>query len=94
MFSRIHGSLIERTRSGVVLDASGLAYEIILPPCVADKVTASPGDTVTLEVHSVFNIEGNTGHVTFYVFGNAIVLEFFEALITVGSIGPRSAARA
>ncbi|HEY1655765.1 MAG TPA: Holliday junction branch migration protein RuvA, partial [Candidatus Tumulicola sp.] len=34
------------------------------------------------------------GRFTYYGFSNAIEREFFEALITVGSIGPRSAARA
>ncbi|HEY9179954.1 MAG TPA: Holliday junction branch migration protein RuvA, partial [Candidatus Baltobacteraceae bacterium] len=44
--------------------------------------------------HAVLNIDGNTGHYTFYGFSNAVEREFFEALISVASIGPRSAARA
>jgi Holliday junction DNA helicase RuvA len=94
MFSRIRGALAERTENGVVLDVHGLAYEIFLPPCVSEKVTANYGEDVSLEVYSVLNIDGNTGHYTFYGFGNAIEREFFEALISVASIGPRSAARA
>lgn len=94
MFSRIRGALVERTENGVLLDVNGLAYEIVLPPCVSEKIAASPGQDVALEVHSVLNIDGNTGHYTFYGFGNAIEREFFEALISVASIGPRSAARA
>lgn len=94
MFSRIRGALAERTENGVVLDVQGLAYEIFLPPCVAEKVTANYGEDVSLEVYSVLNIDGNTGHYTFYGFANAIEREFFEALISVASIGPRSAARA
>src|SRR5690348_17752879 len=94
MFSRIRGALAERTENGVVLDVQGLAYEIFLPPCVAEKVTANYGEDVSLEVYSVLNIDGNTGHYTFYGFANAIEREFFEALLSVASIGPRSAARA
>jgi holliday junction DNA helicase RuvA len=94
MFSRIRGKLVERIESGVVLDAHGLSYEILLPPCVSEKITAGEGDEVTLEIYSVLNIDGNTGHYTFYGFSNAIEREFFEALISVASIGPRSAARA
>ena len=94
MFSRITGTLIERTEQSVVLEAAGLAYEVILPPCVAEKISAPSGDSVALEIHSVLNIDGNTGHFTFYGFTNAIEREFFEALISVASIGPRSAARA
>lgn len=94
MFSRITGTLIERTEQSVVLEAAGLAYEVILPPCVAEKIVTPSGDSVALEIHSVLNIDGNTGHFSFYGFTNAIEREFFEALISVASIGPRSAARA
>lgn len=94
MFSRIRGKLVERTEASVVLDVGGLSYEIFLPPCVAEKVGAHDDGEVTLEIYSVLNIDGNTGHYTFYGFGNAIEREFFEALISVASIGPRSAARA
>ncbi len=94
MFSRIHGTLVERTADRVVLDVQGLAYEVLLPPCVSEKITAGEGQPVTLEIYSVLSIDGNAGHYTFYGFSNAIEREFFEALISVASIGPRSAARA
>ncbi len=94
MFSRIRGTLLERTSSGVVLDVQGLAYEVLLPPCVDEKITARDGEEIALEVHSVLNLDGNTGHYSFYGFSNAIEREFFQALISVASIGPRSAARA
>jgi Holliday junction DNA helicase RuvA len=85
---------VEKNDASVVLDVNGLSYEVALPPCVAEKITAHEGEEVALEVYSVLNIDGNTGHYTFYGFGNAIEREFFEALISVASIGPRSAARA
>lgn len=94
MFSRIRGTLAERGESSVVLDVQGLAYEIVLPPCVAEKIGQGEGEQVALEVYAVLNIDGNTAHYTFYGFSNAVEREFFEALISVASIGPRSAARA
>lgn len=94
MFSRIRGTLIERGSDRVYLDVQGLAYEVILPPCVEEKITAGLGEPVTLEIYSVLNMDGNTGHYTFYGFSNPVEREFFEALISVASIGPRSAARA
>ena len=94
MFSRITGTLVERHDGSVVLDAGGLSYDIILPPCVQEKVTIENGEQLTLEVYSVMNMEGNTGHFTFYGFSNSIEREFFEKLLSVASIGPRSAARA
>ena len=94
MFSRIAGTLLERTPEGVVLEAGGLGYEIVLPPCVAEKVVAKPGERVTLEVYSVLSIDKNSGRYTYYGFTNAVERAFFEALLSVSSIGPRSAARA
>ncbi|MDQ2663626.1 MAG: helix-hairpin-helix domain-containing protein [Candidatus Eremiobacteraeota bacterium] len=94
MFSRIRGTLVDRGPSSVVLEAGGLAYEIFLPPCVDEKISVAPGEPVALEIHAVLNIEGNAGHFTFYGFTNAIEREFFQSLISVASIGPRSAARA
>jgi Holliday junction DNA helicase RuvA len=94
MFSRISGALIERNGESIVVEVHGLGYEVHLAPCVAEKVTAGDGEAVTLEVYSVMNIDGNTAHFTYYGFTNAIEREFFEALISVASIGPRSAARA
>jgi holliday junction DNA helicase RuvA len=72
VFARISGSLLERTGDTAIVEAAGLGYEIVLPPCIADKLPVRAGDRVAL----------------------AIEREFFEALLTVSSIGPRSAARA
>lgn len=94
MFSRISGALIERGPENVVLDVHGLAYNVTLPPCVAEKIGAAFGDVVTLEVFSMLNMDGNSGRFSYYGFTNGIERDFFEALLSVASIGPRSAARA
>jgi Holliday junction DNA helicase RuvA len=86
--------LIERTGDAAVVEAAGLGYEIILPPCIAEKIPTDPGASVTLEIYAVVNLDGKSGRFTYYGFTNPIEREFFEALITVTSIGPRSAARA
>jgi Holliday junction DNA helicase RuvA len=94
MFSRIEGTLVEHGPESIVVEAAGLGYEIVLPPCVAGKLDATPGERVALEIYSVLNLDGNTGRFTYYGFHNAVERAFFEALISVASIGPRSAARA
>jgi holliday junction DNA helicase RuvA len=94
MFSRISGRLIERDGESVVLEAGGLGYEVVLPPCVAEKVTAAPGESVALEIYAALSIDGNSARATYYGFTNAIERAFFEALISVASIGPKTAARA
>jgi len=94
MFTRISGTLLERDAEHVVLEAGGLGYEVVLAPCVAEKITASVGERVTLEIYSVLNIDGNSARAVYYGFTNTIERAFFEALISVASIGPRTAARA
>ncbi|MGC2635082.1 MAG: Holliday junction branch migration protein RuvA [Candidatus Cybelea sp.] len=94
MFARISGALIERSGDAAIVEAGGLGYEIVLPPCIAEKVPTKPGERVTLEIYSVVNLDGKSGRFTYYGFTNAIERQFFEALLTVASIGPRSAARA
>jgi Holliday junction DNA helicase RuvA len=87
VFSRITGSIVERGDDLVLLDVGGLAYEIVLPPCVAEKVPATLGERVTLEVHPTFNLDGNSGRFTFFGFTNAVEREFFEALISLRASG-------
>jgi Holliday junction DNA helicase RuvA len=94
VFARISGSLVSRAGDAAIIEAGGLGYEIVLPPCIAQKIPTSPGERVTLEIYAVVSLDGNSGRFTYYGFTNAIEREFFEALLTVASIGPRSAARA
>jgi len=94
VFSKIKGTLVERGSDRVVLETAGLGYEIVLPPCVAEKVPAHTGAPVELEVYAHLQLDGNAGRYTFFGFTNAIEREFFEALLSVASIGPKSAARA
>jgi Holliday junction DNA helicase RuvA len=94
MFSRISGVLLEREGDRVLIDVNGLGYTITLPSCVGEKIAAKAGDPVTLDIHAVLNVEGNSGHVSYYGFTNPVEREFFETLLSVASIGPRSAARA
>ncbi len=88
------GSLVERTARSRGHRSGRARIRNLLPPCIAEKVPATPGERVTLEIYAVVNLDGNSGRFTYYGFTNAIEREFFEALITVASIGPRSAARA
>src|ERR1700736_1356467 len=94
MFSRLSGSVVERTGEVVRVDAGGLTYDVVLPPSVAAKVPDAEGTPVTLEIYAQLAIDGNSGRYSFFGFSNAIEREFFEALLSVASIGPKSAARA
>jgi Holliday junction DNA helicase RuvA len=85
--------VLERTAESVRVEAGGLAYDIVMPPSIAAKIPET-GALVNLEVYSHFALDGNAGRFSFFGFTNAIEREFFEALLSVASIGPKSAARA
>ncbi|HVA36428.1 MAG TPA: Holliday junction branch migration protein RuvA [Candidatus Dormibacteraeota bacterium] len=86
--------LAERGDEKALVEVAGLSYEVLLPPCVAEKLRGGEGRPVTLEVYSQLQTDGNAGRFVFFGFTNAIEREFFEALLTVASIGPKSACRA
>ena len=94
MFSRIAGSLLERERELVRIECGGLTYDVVVPPSVAAKLDLPAGSAVTLEIFAQLAIDGNAGRFSYFGFTNAIEREFFEALLSVASIGPKSAARA
>ncbi len=95
MFSRIEGLLREKTPASALIETGGLCYDILLPRCVADKLSGvNVGDPIKLEIFSYLQIDGNRGSSMYVGFTNAIEREFFEALLTVASIGPKTAARA
>jgi holliday junction DNA helicase RuvA len=93
VFSRLTGTVLERAADAVRVEAGGLAYDVVLPPSIATKVPDA-GASVALEIYHHFSLDGNAGRFTFFGFTNAIEREFFEALLSVASIGPKSAARA
>jgi len=95
VFSRIEGVLRDKTDGSVLVEAGGLSYEVLVPGCVAEKLSAvGIGDPIKLEVYSYLQIDGNRGQAMYVGFTNAIEREFFEALLTVASVGPKTAVRA
>lgn len=94
MFSRISGTLIEHAGDVVRVETGGVTYDIAVPPSVAAKLEGATGTAVTLEVYAQLSIDGNAGRFAFFGFTNAVERAFFEALLSVASIGPKSAARA
>jgi Holliday junction DNA helicase RuvA len=94
-FARIDGTLRERGENTVLIEVAGLSYSIMLPGCVADKVASiAIGEPLRLEIFSYLQIDGNRGAVNYVGFTNTVERDFFEALLTVASIGPKTAARA
>jgi len=94
MFTRITGRIVDMQQGSVLIETGGLAYEVVVPPCVEKKLRDAQEQPTTLEIYPSFSLDGNSGRFTFFGFTNAVEREFFEALLSVASIGPKTAARA
>lgn len=96
MISYICGKVARKKDSSVILDVSGIFYEVLLPGAVMKSVEAgiSPDATLKLVTFHYHHVEPSRAIPVLIGFLNEIEKEFFEKFITVSGIGPRAAVRA
>lgn len=85
MIARLTGQIIEREEKGIILDVAGVGYRVAVLSVFRDKVKR--GDRATLRIYHHTNDDGQT----LYGFATKEDLIFFELLLTVPSVGPRTA---
>lgn len=85
MIVRLTGQIIEREERGVVLDVNGVGYRVTTLHSFREK--AKRGDRVTLRLHHHVGEDEES----LYGFATKEDLTFFELLLTVPSVGPRTA---
>ena len=92
MISQISGTLAGRGDNSLLLaTASGLTYEVFVPLIVAKALEAIPvGEQLQLETIYYLQIDQNRATPTLLGFQNAIEREFFEKLLLVPRMGPKS----
>lgn len=96
MIARISGKVIERGTNYLIIDVSGICYEVFLPLAVMqrlDENMASDG-AVSLITYHYFQVEPSKSTPVLVGFLNEIEKEFFEIFITVSGIGPKAALKA
>ncbi len=94
MIRRLRGELLEVGPEWALVDLGGLAYQVVLPPPVRDRLAERPpGSTVDLYTYYYMQTDGN--RVTPYLLGfeSETQREFFERLLEVPRLGPLSALR-
>jgi len=95
MISHLRGVLLRRKRDGVVVEAGGVGYDVLLPGAVAAQLEGvQPGDEVSLVIS--YHLVATPSRITPLLVGfvNDVEREFFEHFISVSGIGPKAAARA
>ncbi len=96
MIARISGKVIEKGNNYLIVDVSGICYQVLVPVNVMHRLneTLAHTDTVSLVTYHYFQVEPSRSIPVIIGFLNDIEKEFFETFITVSGIGPRAALKA
>jgi len=98
VIATLTGRLRRKLEDRVVVECSGLGYEVFLPPIAQrqiEHVTAGPGEKGSeLELVIYYHATRDQPRPVLIGFTSDLDKEFFEKLITVKDIGPMVAARA
>ena len=86
MIARIHGTLIAKAPDSIVVDVSGVGYELFIPLSTYSSLPRA-GSTVTLVTRVFFKDDA----IHIYGFSTDLEREFFTLLTTVSGVGPRLA---
>lgn len=96
MISRITGRLRQKRTNSVILDVSGICYDILLPGIVMKRLKdlREMESDVTLLTYHYLQSEPSRSVPVLIGFLSEIEREFFEKFITVSGVGPKAACRA
>jgi len=98
MIAALRGRLRRRLEDRVVLESSGVGYEVVLPPVVleqlGDAIVGSGDDAAELGLVIYYHATRDQPRPVLIGFAHELEREFFERLITVKDVGPLVAARA
>ena len=96
MISRISGKLKQRRGNSVLIEISGLAYEVLVPGIIMRKIneTITDDSAITLVTYHYLQSDPSRSVPVLIGFFSEIEREFFEKFITVSGVGPKAACRA
>lgn len=92
MISKISGTFSGRGEGYVEINVGGLTYEVQVPGVVSKALDTAPlGEPLSLETIYYHQVEQTRATPVLLGFQNSIQKEFFEKLLTVPRMGPKSA---
>lgn len=96
MISRIRGTISRWNDTNIIVDVSGLSYEVCIPPTILktlDRHVGADGFVTLITMH-YYQVDVSRGVPILIGFVNDIEKEFFERFITVSGVGPKAALKA
>lgn len=96
MISRLRGVVREQGDMHILLDVSGICYEVLMPPSILRNLPQRLGPNGEIEVVTFHyqQLEVGRGIPVLIGFLNDIEREFFSRFISVSGVGPKAALKA
>jgi Holliday junction DNA helicase RuvA len=97
MIARISGKIKDRTDNSLLIDVSGIVYEVFLPVMVMQRLdeTLKAGSAdIDLITYHYLQSDPSRSIPVLIGFNNEVEKEFFQSFITVSGIGPKAALKA
>jgi Holliday junction DNA helicase RuvA len=85
MIGSINGKISHKSSNYIILEANNIGYKVFAPQVLL--LTWKPGQELNLVIHTYVRED----QITLYGFQTLPELEFFELLLTVSGVGPKSA---
>ena len=86
MIARLHGTILEKSPSRLVVDVGGVGYDVLVPLSTFYGL-GDPGTAVTLRIHT--HVREDV--IALFGFATPLELDLFERLIAINGIGPKLA---
>ncbi len=92
MISQISGTFTGRGDNSILINVGGLSYEVLVPLIVEKALDTAPlGEPITLDTVYYLQIDQNRATPVLLGFQNTIQREFFQKLLLVPRMGPKTA---
>lgn len=90
MISTLRGKLIYKHKNEIILDVSGVGYQVFISKKASEKISDKPAETGT-EYTVTTHLDVKENSLTLYGFVDEKEKEIFKLLTSVNGIGPRMA---
>ncbi|MEE8359624.1 MAG: Holliday junction branch migration protein RuvA [Candidatus Omnitrophota bacterium] len=96
VISRISGKIRKSEGISVLLDVSGICYEILVPPTVMKTLKEKTGVDGSIEfvTYHYYQVDSSRSIPMLIGFMSEVEREFFEEFISVSGVGPKAACKA
>lgn len=96
MISRISGKIKKKKDASLLIEISGISYEVLIPVAIMKTLDSGAEDKGDIELvtYHYYQTDPSRSIPRLIGFMNEIEREFFEQFISVSGVGPKAACRA